>query len=105
LEFRRVLFRSVEAVELPTAVPALLATTSGLLDQIDPESVRKLTDALAASVEGLDTTVPAARRGAELLLTTLSRHEGSLEVILRELVKVMGDVEWARATLTEAPPM
>ncbi|HLS78391.1 MAG TPA: MlaD family protein [Nocardia sp.] len=95
----------VEAVELPTSVPDLLATTSGLLDQIDPESVRKLTDALAASVEGLDTTVPAARRGAELLLTTLSRHEGSLEVILRELVKVMGDVEWARATLTEAPPM
>ncbi|WP_459545911.1 hypothetical protein [Nocardia sp. X0981] len=49
--------------------------------------------------------MPAARRGAELLLTTLSAHEGSLEVVLRDLVRVMRDVEWARPTLTAAPPL
>ncbi|WP_067852002.1 MlaD family protein [Nocardia shimofusensis] len=94
-----------EAVELPTSVPDLLASTSSLLDQVDAESVRRLTDAFAEALDGLDATVPQARRGAELLLATLSRHEGSLEVVLRELTRVMGDVEWARAALTEAPPM
>lgn len=94
-----------EAVELPTSVPDLLASTSSLLDQVDAESVRRLTDAFAGALDGLDATVPQARRGAELLLATLSRHEGSLEVVLRELTRVMGDVEWARAALTEAPPM
>lgn len=94
-----------EAVELPTSVPDLLAGTSDLLDQVDAESVRRLTDAFAEALDGLDATVPQARRGAELLLATLSRHEGSLEVVLRELVRVMGDVDWVRATLTEAPPM
>ncbi|WP_040799105.1 MlaD family protein [Nocardia higoensis] len=94
-----------EAVELPTSVPDLLANTSSLLDQVDAESVRRLTDAFSEALVGLDDTVPQARRGAELLLATLSRHEGSLETVLREMVRMMGDVGWARAALTEAPPM
>ncbi|MBF6277452.1 MULTISPECIES: MlaD family protein [Nocardia] len=94
-----------ETVTLPTSVPDLLATVSGLLDQTDTESVRRLVDAFSQSVTVLEATMPAARRGAELLLTTLSAHEGSLEVVLRDLVRMMRDVDWARPAMTAAPPM
>lgn len=94
-----------ETVEVPTSVPDLLATTSELLDQTDAESVRHLVDTFSLAVDGLEETMPAARRGAELLLATLSRHEGSLEVVLHDLMQVMGDVDWVRPTLIAAPPM
>lgn len=94
-----------EQVELPTSVPELLSSTSDLLDQTDVEAVRSLVDALAQTVDGLEATLPEARRGAELLLLTLQRHEGSLDRVLRDFATVMGDVEWVRPTLTEAPPM
>lgn len=94
-----------EKVDVPTSVPDLLATTSGLLDQVEGESVRQLVGAFTQAMSGLEATMPSAQRGAELLLTTLSRHEGSLEVVLRELVKVMQDVGWVRPALTAAPPM
>lgn len=94
-----------EQVELPTSVPELLSSTSDLLDQTDVEAVRSLVDTLAQTVDGLEATLPEARRGAELLLLTLQRHEGSLDRVLRDFATVMGDVEWVRPTLTEAPPM
>lgn len=93
-----------ETVELPTSVPDLLATTSDLLDQTDAESVGHLVDAFAEAVAGLEQTLPAAGRGAELLLSTLSAHEGSLETVLRDLVQVMRDVGWVKPALTSAPP-
>lgn len=94
-----------EEVELPISVPELLSSTSDLLDQTDAESVRSLVDTLAQTVDGLEATLPQAQQGAELLLLTLTRHEGSLDGVLRDFAFVMGDVEWIRPTLTEAPPM
>lgn len=94
-----------EQVELPVSVPELLSSTSDLLDQTDAESVRSLVATLSQTVEGLEATMPQAQRGAELLLLTLTRHEGSLETVLRDFATVMGDVDWVRPTLTEAPPM
>lgn len=94
-----------EQVELPVSVPELLSSTSDLLDQTDAESVRSLVTTLSQTVEGLEATMPQAQRGAELLLLTLTRHEGSLETVLRDFATVMGDVDWVRPTLTEAPPM
>ena len=94
-----------EQVELPVSVPELLSSTSDLLDQTDAESVRSLVTTLSQTVDGLEATMPQAQRGAELLLLTLTRHEGSLETVLRDFSTVMGDVDWVRPTLTEAPPM
>lgn len=94
-----------EEVELPTSVPELLTSTSELLDQTDPEAVTNLVRTLSESVDGLETAMPEARRGAELLVLTLRRHEGSLEQVLRDLDMMLGDVDWVRPTLTEAPPM
>ena len=94
-----------ESVELPTSVPELLSSTSDLLDQTDAESVRSLVDTLSRTVDGLEATLPQAQHGAELLLLTLTRHEGSLDRVLRDFAMVMGDVDWVRPTLTEAPPM
>lgn len=94
-----------EQVELPVSVPELLASTSELLDQTDAEAVRGLVTTLAQTVDGLEASMPRAQRGAELLLLTLTRHEGSLERVLRDFATVMGDVDWVRPTLTAAPPM
>lgn len=94
-----------QTVALPTSVPDLLATTSELLDQVDTASVGHLVDAFGEAMEGLEESVPGAARGAELLLATLSRHEGSLETVLSDLMQVMGDVDWVRPTLTAAPPL
>ena len=94
-----------EQVVLPTSVPELLSSTSDLLDQTDAESIRSMVETLSRTVDGLEATLPEARRGAELLLLTLSRHEGSLDRVLRDFATVMGDVDWVRPTLTEAPPM
>lgn len=94
-----------EEVELPVSVPELLSSTSDLLDQTDPEAVRALVDTLSESLDGLEATMPQAQKGAELLLLTLSRHEGSLETVLRNFAMMMGDADWIRPTLMEAPPM
>lgn len=94
-----------EEVELPVSVPELLSSTSDLLDQTDPEDIRALVDTLAESLDGLEATMPQAQQGAELLLLTLTRHEGSLETALRNFALVMADSDWMRPTLMEAPPM
>lgn len=94
-----------EQVELPISVPELLSSTSDLVDQTDAEAVRSLVDTLSQTVDGLETTLPEAQRGAELLLLTLQRHEGSLDTVLRDFASVMGDMEWVRPSLIEAPPM
>ncbi|MDV2475590.1 MCE family protein [Rhodococcus zopfii] len=94
-----------EVVELPTSVPDLLATTSELLDQTDAESLDELVTTFSETVAGLEETMPAAGQGAELLLATLSRHEGSLETVLSDLMWMMGDVEWVRPTMVAAPPL
>ncbi|WP_277371612.1 MlaD family protein [Rhodococcus rhodochrous] len=94
-----------EIVELPTSVPDLLATTSELLEQTDAESLNELVATFTESVAGLEETMPAAGRGAQLLLSTLTRHEGSLETVLSDLMWMMGDVDWVRPAMVAAPPM
>ncbi|UYP20812.1 MlaD family protein [Rhodococcus sp. Z13] len=94
-----------EVVELPTSVPDLLATTSELLEQTDAESLNELVTTFTESVSGLQETMPAAARGAELLLATLTRHDGSLETVLSDLMWMMGDVDWVRPAMVAAPPM
>lgn len=94
-----------EQVVLPTSVPELLANTSELLDQTDAEALRSMVTTLAESVDGLEATMPQAQLGAELLLLTLTRHEGSLETVLRDFAFVMSDSDWIGPTLRESPPM
>lgn len=94
-----------EIVDTPTSVPDLLATTSDLLDQTDPEALEDLVATFSEAVSGLEETMPGARRGAELLLTTLSRHEGSLETVLADMVFMLGDSDWVRPTMLAAPPL
>jgi phospholipid/cholesterol/gamma-HCH transport system substrate-binding protein len=90
------------AVALPISVPQLLASISGLLDQLPPDTMRSLVATLKASVEGLDTAMPTIGRGAALLAATLVSHRPDLESNLRNAMIMFGNAEWLGPGLDRA---
>ncbi|WP_067898296.1 MlaD family protein [Nocardia vaccinii] len=96
--------RLTGTVRIPTSVPQLLASASDLLGQVDPQQAARVVDTFARAVTGLDTTLPAIGRGADLLLTTLLAHQDSMQLGLRNLMRIMHDTDWIEPALTSAPP-
>ncbi|MET7769493.1 MlaD family protein [Nocardia sp. NPDC005366] len=92
-----------ESVKLPSSVPQLLATTSGLLEQTDTEALARLIETFTQTVTGLESVMPTVGIGAELLLATLLRHQQSLETALNNTMRIMTDVGWMKPTMTAAP--
>jgi virulence factor Mce-like protein len=92
------------SVDAPATVPELLAASSRLLGQADSAAISRLADTFAAAVEHAGQVAPAIARAAGLLALTLARHQPSLEAVLRNLLRLMSDVDWVRPALTAAPP-
>ncbi|MGK8488313.1 MlaD family protein [Nocardia asiatica] len=96
--------RLTGSVGIPPSVPELLAASSELLDQADSAAISRLADTFATAVEHAGQVAPAIARAAQLLALTLARHQPSLDAVLRNLLRLMPDVDWVRPALTAAPP-
>ncbi|BDT90927.1 MULTISPECIES: MlaD family protein [Nocardia] len=94
----------IGTIDTPATVPELLAASSRLLDQTDAAAIGRLVDTFAAAVEHAGQMAPSIARAAGLLALTLARHQPSLEAVLRNLLRLMPDVDWVRPALTAAPP-
>ncbi|MGK8522612.1 MlaD family protein [Nocardia asteroides] len=92
------------SVDTPTSVPELLAASSRLLDQADSAAINRLAEMFTAALEHAEQVAPVIARAAGLLALTLARHQPSLEAVLRNLLRLMPDVDWVRPALTAAPP-
>ncbi|MET7771685.1 MlaD family protein [Nocardia sp. NPDC005366] len=92
------------SVQAPTSVPELLAVSSNLLSQSDTRTVVRLVDTFTQAVEHASTTAPALARAADVLAVTLARHQPSIEAVLRNLMRLLPDIDWVKPVLTAAPP-
>ncbi|MGW0248368.1 MlaD family protein [Nocardia goodfellowii] len=92
------------SVAVPASVPELLESTSQLLDQTDSAALARLTDSFTQSLAGLEAATPVIGHAADLLLITLIRHQPSLEAALRNLNRIMSDVDWVKPVMISAPP-
>ncbi|OLT45679.1 Mce family protein [Gordonia sp. CNJ-863] len=94
-----------QAVEVPTSVAQLLGDSSEMLEQVDPERVTRLIDTFSQSVTGVESTVtPAVRRGADLLLMTLTSKQGHLDALTDHMTDILSKTDELKQAMVSAPP-
>ncbi|MCR8898641.1 MlaD family protein [Gordonia sp. GONU] len=94
-----------QTVEVPTSVAQLLGDTSAMLEQVEPERVTSLLDTLSQSVTGVESAVtPAVRRGADLLLMTLTSRQGHLDALTDHMTEILSKTDELKPAMMAAPP-
>jgi len=94
-----------QTVEVPTSVAQLLGDTSEMLEQVEPERVTRLLDTFSQSVTGVQTAVtPAVRRGADLLLMTLTSRQGQLDALTDHMTEILSKTDELKQAMVSAPP-
>ncbi|MGP3708867.1 MlaD family protein [Gordonia paraffinivorans] len=94
-----------QKVEVPTSVAKLLGDTSEMLEQVEPERVTRLIDTFSQSVTGVESSVtPAVRRGADLLLMTLTSRQGHLDLLTDRVTEILTKTDELKQAMITAPP-
>lgn len=94
-----------QTVEVPTSVAQLLGDSSEMLEQVEPERVTRLIDTFSQSVTGVESTVtPAVRRGADLLLMTLTSRQGHLDALTDHMTDILSKTDELKQAMVSAPP-
>ena len=91
-------------VQVPPSVSELLRSSAALLDQIDPAIVARVVDGYGAAVAEADRLAPTLERAVDLLAGTVLRYQPEIAETLRNLHRIMPDVDWVGPTLRSAPP-
>ncbi|MFE0748953.1 MlaD family protein [Gordonia sp. NPDC058843] len=94
-----------QVVDIPTSVAQLLGDASSMLEQVEPERVTRLIDTFSQSVTGVQSEVtPAVRRGADLLLLTLTSRQGHLDALTDHMTDILSKTDELKQAMISAPP-
>lgn len=93
-----------EPVDIPATIPDLLATTSDLLDQVNPKSVQVITTTLTQALTGLESVTPTINRGSTLLAEAILSRQPGLRQTLKNIMTMFRDADWLAPSIRGLPP-
>ncbi|MET9285959.1 MlaD family protein [Nocardia beijingensis] len=92
-----------QPVQVPASVPQMLASTSRMLDQIDPAALNKLVDTLTESVTGLQALTPSLGAANTLVAQALISRQHGLRETVENFMTMMNDSDWLAPALAGMP--